>query len=127
MAAASSYLESALLSAVLTNSAYTSPAQVYFALFTTDPTDAGTGAEVSGGGYARQAVSFGGSDSTRESDGQLEFTASGASFGTITHVGIFDAVSGGNLLLHGALAISRDVLDGATLTFAAGDIVAGVN
>ena len=55
----SDYLENALINAVLRNTSYTSPATVYVALFTSDPTDAGTGTELSGNGYARTAVTFG--------------------------------------------------------------------
>lgn len=124
--AASDFLENALLGAVLKNTAYTSPAAVYLALFTSDPTDAGTGSEVSSGGYTRQALAFGGTGSSVSTTAAVAFTAAGAAFGTVTHVGIFDAATGGNLLLHGALTVPRTVEDGSTLTFAAGDITAGV-
>jgi hypothetical protein len=43
----------------LRNTSYTSPATVYVSLYTTDPTDADSGTEVSGGSYARTAVTFG--------------------------------------------------------------------
>ena len=58
MAEMSNYLENALINATLRATTYTSPATVYVALFTTDPTDANSGTEVTGGGYARTAVSF---------------------------------------------------------------------
>ena len=126
MSAASDHLETALLAAVLKNTSYSSPATTYLALFTSDPTDADTGTEVSGGGYARQALSFTGTGDSVTTSAAVAFTASGAAFGTITHIGIYDAVSGGNLLLHGALIASRTIADGATLTFAAGDITVGI-
>ena len=59
MAEFSNYLENALINAVLRNTSYTSPTTVYVSLYTTDPTDAGSGTEVSGGSYARIAVTFG--------------------------------------------------------------------
>jgi hypothetical protein len=59
MAEMSNYLENALINATLRNTSYTSPATVYVGLYTTDPTDADTGTEVSGGSYARTAVTFG--------------------------------------------------------------------
>jgi len=58
MAAMSNYLENALVNAVLRNTAYTSPTTVYVGLYTSDPTDANTGTEVAGNGYARQAATF---------------------------------------------------------------------
>ena len=54
----SNYLENALINATLRDTTYTSPATVYVSLWTTDPTDAGSGTEVSGGSYARTAVTL---------------------------------------------------------------------
>jgi hypothetical protein len=119
----SDYLENALLNAVLRNTPYTSPSQVYVALFTSDPTDAGTGTEVSGGGYARQPVTF-----NAPSNGQVTnaadilFPIATASWGTVTHVGIYDAVTGGNLLFHGALTTSKTISANDQLKIAAGDL-----
>lgn len=127
MAAASDYLESELLDHVLAIGAYTAPTNVYLALFTTDPTDADTGTEVSGGGYARQVLAFGGTGGSRSNTGAVAFTATGADFGNITHVGIYDALSGGNLLFHGALTTPRNVLDGSTITFGIGDVTVGLD
>ena len=59
MAEISNFLENAIINATLRNTTYTSPATVYVGLFTSDPTDAGSGTEVSGGSYARTAVTFG--------------------------------------------------------------------
>lgn len=121
MAALSNYLENALINAVLRNTSYTSPATVYVALFTTDPTDAATGTEVSGGSYARTAVTFGApANGVSSNSGVVTFPTATGSWGTITHMGIFDASSGGNLLFHGALAISKVVGNGDTVTFAVG-------
>ena len=58
MAEMSNYLENALLNGTLNATTYTAPAAVYVALYTSDPTDANTGTEVSGGSYARQSVTF---------------------------------------------------------------------
>ena len=58
MAALSNYLENALINATLRNTSYTSPSTVYVGLFTTDPTDAGSGTEVSGGSYARESTTI---------------------------------------------------------------------
>jgi hypothetical protein len=124
----SNYLENAILNAVLRNTAYTSPSQVYIALFTSDPTDAGTGTEVTGGGYARQPITF-----NSPSNGQVTnaadilFPVATASWGTVTHIGIYDAASGGNLLFHGALITSKTISTDDQLKIAAGDISISLN
>ena len=123
MTALSNYLENELLDHALGTGAFTAPSNVYLALFTSDPTDAGSGTEVSGSGYSRQLITFGASSGGTASNSSEEtFTASGGDFGTVTHIGLFDASTSGNLLFHGALDTSRSVVDGGTLTFAVGDI-----
>lgn len=123
MAAISDYLEAALLNHVFRNTAMTSPTTTYLALYTAAPSDAGGGTEVSGNGYAREAITFGApSSGVVSNSGEISFTASGGNWGTITHVGIFDASSAGNLLYHGALDTSRTVNDTDTLTFAVGEL-----
>jgi hypothetical protein len=123
MSALSNYLENELLDHALGTGAFTAPTNVYVALFTTDPTDAGSGTEVSGAGYTRQLVTFGSaSGGTASNSSEETFTASGGNFGTVTHIGIYDASSGGNLLFHGALTASRTINDGESLVFSVGAI-----
>lgn len=123
MAALSDYAEDLLLDWAMTNGAATRPTAWYVALYTAAPSDSGGGTEVSTGGYARQSVTFSAaSGGTTSNSGTVSFTASGASWGTITHIGIFDAVSAGNLLWHGALTASKTIADGDTLQFDAGNI-----
>ena len=108
MAEMSNYLENALINATLRNTSYTSPATVYVALYTTDPTDADTGTEVSGGSYARTAVTFGApSNGVSTNSAAVEFPTCTSSWGTITHIGIRDASTSGNLLYHTALTTSK--------------------
>jgi hypothetical protein len=119
MAAMSNYLEDALINATLRNTTYTSPATVYVGLFTTDPTDAGTGTECTGASYARKSMAFGAPSngaSTNSSD--VEFDQATDSWGTITHFGILDALTSGNLLYHGALTSSKVIEDGDVFKFA---------
>lgn len=116
MAAMSNYLENALINATLRNTTYTSPAAVYVALFTTDPTDAGTGTEVTGGSYARQAATFtspSNGSSTLAAD--VTFPTATGNWGTVTHFGIYDASTTGNLLYHGALNNSKNIQTGDIL------------
>lgn len=122
MADFSDFLENELLDHVFRNSAYTSPAAVYLALYTTAPTDSGGGTEVSTGGYSRQAITFGAaSGGAIANTSAVEFTASGANFGTIVAVGIFDASTSGNLLAWNEIT-SVIINDGDTLNFPIGDI-----
>jgi hypothetical protein len=108
MAEMSNYLENALINATLRNTSYTSPTTVYVALFTSDPTDAGSGTEVSGGSYARTAVTFGApSNGVSTNSANVEFPVCTSSWGTITHIGIMDALTTGNLLYHTALTTSK--------------------
>ncbi len=123
MSKMSNYLENALINAVLRNTQYTSPTTVYVALYTSDPTDADTGTEVSGGSYARQPVTFSApTDGATENTGQIEFPVATESWGTITHVGIRDASTGGNLLFYGQLAISKLISSGDQFVIKAGDL-----
>ena len=125
MAALSDYAEKLLLDFLMTTGTATRPTNWYVALYTAAPNDAGGGTEVSAGGYARQSVSFSAAASpggTTSNSGEVSFTATGGDYGTVTHMGIFDASSSGNLLWHGALTASKTVADGDTLTFAVGNI-----
>jgi hypothetical protein len=116
MTAMSNYLENALINATLRNTSYTSPSTVYVALFTSDPTDAGSGTECSGGAYARQSATFGApSDGASSISADVEFPQATGTWGTITHFGIFDASSSGNLLYHGALTASKTIATGDVL------------
>lgn len=124
MAAASDYLENKLLDHVLRNTAYTSPTTVYVALFENSPADADTGDEIAGGSYVRKAATFDVAASgaiTTSVDinytGMPDTTAD-----PITHFGIYDDVSAGNLLVHGAFASPKVTNAGDTLTIPAGDL-----
>jgi hypothetical protein len=125
MSALSDYAEKLVLDWLMTNGSATRPTAWYVALFTAAPSDSGGGTEVSGDGYSRQSVTFAAASSpggTTDNTGAVSFTASGGDWGTITHVGIFDASSSGNLLWHGSLSASRVVNDGDTLSFAIGAV-----
>ena len=125
MAALSDHAEALLLDWLMTTGTATRPTSWYVALFTAAPSDSGGGTEVSSGGYSRQSVAFDAASSqggTTSNSGAVTFTASGGSYGTVTHIGIFDASTSGNLLWHGALTASKTVADGDTLEFSAGNI-----
>lgn len=121
MSAKSNYLENALINAVLRATAFTSPATVYVALFTavTDG-EAGTVTEVSGGAYARQSVAFAApSNGSTSNSAEIIFPVATAAWGTITHFGIYDAATLGNLLYYGALTSSKAIATDDQFRFAA--------
>jgi hypothetical protein len=125
MAALSNYAEKLLLDWSMTTGSATRPTAWYVALYTAAPDDTGGGTEVSTGGYARQSVTFSAASSpggTTSNSNAVSFTASGAGYGTVSHIGIFDNVSGGNLLWHGSMTASKTVADGDTLEFSIGNI-----
>jgi hypothetical protein len=125
MAALSNYAEKLLLDWAMTTGSATRPTAWYVALYTAAPDDTGGGTEVSTGGYARQSVTFDAASSpggTTSNNNVVSFTASGAGYGTVSHIGIFDNVSGGNLLWHGSMTASKTVADGDTLEFSVGNI-----
>ena len=114
-------LKNSLISATLRNVAYTSPASVYLALFTTIPSG-GLGTEPTGG-YARQAVVFDPpAAGITQNQGALSFGAATAAWGQVRWIGVYDALTGGNLLYWGVLGQPRDVGNGQTLNLAAGSV-----
>ena len=123
MAAMSDFLENALINATLRNTTYTSPAVVYVGLFTTDPTDANVGTEVTGGSYARQSASFGApSNGSSTTDADITFPTATGDWGTVTHFGIYDAATTGNLLYHGVLNNSKTIQTGDILKIEAANL-----
>jgi hypothetical protein len=109
--------EQAILKHILGVAALTMPTTVYVALFTTTPTmPAGTGGvEVSGGSYARQAITFavtGTGPAAANNSGAITFPTASGSWGTIVGAGIYDALTGGNLIDAGALSASKVIASG---------------
>lgn len=138
MAAFSDYLENKLVDFLFRGQTFTPPATLYVALFTTADNDAGSArVEVSGGSYARVAVTSSlanwagtqgagtsvastGTSGTTSNNNAITFPAPTASWGVIQGIGIFDAASGGNELWYGALTTPKTVNSGdAAPSFAA--------
>lgn len=118
----SNYLETKVLAHTFSNTAYTTPGTVYVGLFTSSPSEDGSGTEVSGGSYARQSGAFTTSGNTATTSAAIEFPTATASWGTITHIGIYDASSAGNLLAYAALTASKAIASGDVFRIPAGDI-----
>ena len=127
MTAISNFLENELLDHVLRNEAYTAPATTFISLYTTDPTDADSGTEVAASGYDRFEVSAdlawttasGGSSKNNEA---WEFVTATTAWGSISHVAVHDATTGGNLLFHGALTTTKVVGTDDIVRFTAGSL-----
>ena len=122
MAAASNYTENLALKFLLTNQTATRPTAWYVGLFTTNPTDAGSGTEVSGTSYARTAVSFSVTDDTATNSAAVTFPAAGSNWGTVSHIGIYDALTSGNLLFHGSVTTAKQIDSGDTFTISTSNL-----
>lgn len=139
MSAMSNYLENALVDQLFRGQSAPTTSTLYVGLLTAAPNDAGGGTEVSGGSYARVAVtsslanwagtqSAGSTSASSGTGGQtsnnaaITFPTPTAGWGTVTHFGIYDASSGGNLLFYGQLTISKTINEADTVTFPAASL-----
>lgn len=117
----SDYLENKLIDHFLGTGAYTMPTTIYVGLYTVVPTDAGGGTQVTGGSYARQLATFSASSGGATSNTtNIDFTGMPAA--TTVAIGIFDAITSGNLLLWGTLTTNKTTDAGDTLRIATGDL-----
>ena len=123
MSALSDYAENKLLDHLLGTTSFTMPTTVYVGLSTGSFNDDNSGTELTGNGYSRQLISFGAASSgTASNDAAVEFSAATGSWGTVSHFGLYDASTGGNLLIHGALTASKVIATGDILKIAIGDM-----
>lgn len=117
MSAMSDYLERELRKHLFRTGSFAKPSALYIALYTAPPSDAGGGTEVSGGNYQRAQLNPSDANWTAASptDGvttnavPITFPVPTVAWGTITHFGILDAATAGNLLFHAALDFPRIV------------------
>lgn len=115
MTAFSDYLENQILDTLIRG------VDTYMALFFSPTGDDGTGTEASGGGYARQSITFDAATAgTIISNNEITFSAMDGT--TITHAAIYDAPTGGNMLVHGELSSSISPTPGADVVLASGEV-----
>jgi len=116
--------ETHVLNYVFTATSVTRPTAWYIGLFTADPTDTGsTSNEISGNGYARTAVTFSVSNDLATNTAAVEFpVASGGNWGTISHIGVMTASSGGDMIVHSALTTAKAINDGDVFRIPTGDL-----
>lgn len=124
----SDFTEGKVLNHLFGATSYTPPGTLYVALFTAAPSDSGGGTEVTGGSYARVAVTNNttnfpnatGTSPTSKSNGTtITFPTATANWGTVVAFGIFDASSGGNLICWADLNANKTINNGDTASFAA--------
>ena len=108
----------------MTGGTATRPTAWYLALFTTDPAEDASGTEVSTSGtaYVRKVAAFTVTGNTASNSAAIEFPTATATFGTVSHVGVFDAVTSGNLIAYAALATSKVIDTGDVLRVPLGDL-----
>lgn len=129
MGSKSDYLEDAVLDHVLGGGDFTRPATVYVALYTTTPSDAGGGVEVSAPSYARKAVTNNATNWPAAVNGSksngldIIFDTADEAWGTVVAFGIWDSLAAGNLLYWGELSSSRAVDTDDTAFFRAGSLI----
>ena len=123
MSALSDHLENEILDHILGTGAYTMPTNVYVGLSTASFNDDNSGTELSGSGYTRKVATFAAAASgTTSNNAAVEFPAATGSWGDVSHFGLFDASSSGNLLIHGVFSVSKTVSSGDILKIAVGDL-----
>jgi len=127
MSSFTDYLEKGLLDHVSETASFSSPS-VYLGLFTADPTESGDQTnEVGAADYAREgALAFdaasGTSPATIQNTNKIDFGQATNNWGTISHVGLMDAATGGNMLVHIELQNPQTINSGDTFQIAAGSL-----
>jgi len=122
MSSASDYTENLALKFLLTTDTATRPTAWYIGLYTSATNDTSGGTEVSGGSYARTAVSFTVTTDTASNSATVTFPTASGNWGTVTHIAIADAITGGNRLFHGAVTTSKDISTGDTFQITSGSL-----
>ena len=114
--------ETTTLTWLLTASSATRPTAWYIGLFTAPPGEAGGGTEVSGTGYVREAVTFTVTGDTASNSAAVEWPVAGGSWGTITDLAIFDAVTAGNMIGYATLTAAKAIATGDVFRIPLGDL-----
>jgi hypothetical protein len=115
-------LETRVLTWALTSGSATRPTAWWVGLFTAAPGEAGGGTEVSGSAYTREAVTFTVSGNLATNNAAIEWPTATGTWGTITHVAVFDAETSGNMLAYATLTSSKTIAVGDVLRIPSGDL-----
>lgn len=137
----SDYLEQALVNHIFRDTAYSQPTSIFIALFTSNPGEDGSGTEVDSDStwtdYERQDAAVGDvkvsgwaapANGVTQNAKVITFPPNnGEATITVTHIGIYDAISGGNLLFYAPLVSSKSLLQGDVLSFGVGSITVTID
>lgn len=119
------YTEDLVLDWLFTSTSATRPTSWYVGLFTAAPGETGGGTEVAGNNYSRKAVTFsvsGTAPTEATNSAAVEFDTASGSWGTISHVGVFDASTSGNMIAYATLSASKTIASGDVFRIPAGDL-----
>jgi hypothetical protein len=116
------FLETEILDHVFAGAAYSAPGTHYLGLFTSAPGETGGGTELSGSAYVRKSVAFTTSGNTTSNNAAIEFPTATGNWGTVTHVGVFDASTSGNLMAYATLSASKTIETGDVFRVPSGDL-----
>lgn len=127
MANASNYLENAVLNYFLRNQAVPQPTQLFLALYINDPTDDDVGTEIAGGAYNRKQITFGaplqvGTKAVISNNAKVEYEIATSDWGKVSHWGIRDAATGGNLLVRGNFSRADNIFTGNRFSIEVGNL-----
>jgi hypothetical protein len=123
MAEMSNYLENELYDHVCRGASFTAPSNIYVSLHTADPTESGSGTEVSGGSYARTAVTMGApTNGSGTNSADVQFPQATGDWGSVSHIGIWDATSAGNMLFYTPLDTTKNITTGDVFKIASGSL-----
>jgi len=134
MSDVSDFLEAKFLEITLKGAAAYNVATPYVAIYTSNPDEDNSGTECSYVGYARQAGTFGTITDDVATDAKTVSTTLEVNYPilvgsdiTVTHVGIFDALTSGNLLYYTVLDTAKSVQTDDVLSFAAGEVTVKID
>ena len=124
MSAMSDYLENKVLDHILATTAYTAPSTVYIGLSIASMGDNAGGTELSGNGYTRVSIAFdAASGGTTDNTAVVDFpSCTGSNWGAVAYWSLWDASTGGNMLLHGAFTSAKTIEVNDVLRIDAGDL-----
>ncbi len=124
---ASNYFENLMLN-LMRSQSISAPSNLYLALFLSNPTDDGaSGTEIAYSGYQRQPIVFtaptaSGSGLMISNNALITFPESSTSAGSVTYIGVFDSLSGGNMWLYGQLDSALNVQANVSPVFRANSV-----
>ena len=125
---ACNYLETGFLN-ILMGTAFTAPSRCWLALYLNDPGETGAaGTEAAYPGYKRMAITFSAPASMNSGIGiqnlsEITFATPADAVGTITHIGILDSQTGGNMLARGELTEPLMIGANQPPVFLVGDVM----